>query len=406
MNKTLLGLSLLLLGAACSQRELPQQYTNTGPFLLEKHIIPEVVNPGRVYPVSIKLTGGAMVDSVRLEVLSSARALLTTYWLFDDGGRLFDDGDQVAFDGYFSQNILWTSDSPVAEELIWRFEAGAPEGQIVEPLEVSVSSQKNSTPVLLEVNAPDTLRSGFEGMIKFLAQATDSNGVSDIDRVKCAASQGGSAAFEVSLRQESEPGVFEFALDYRFAVAKKGPYDLNFQAIDRSGALSNMVSRSLFIENRAPQLSDFVYADSIDLPDAGMMTAFLITVRVQDDQSAADIKSVKLDWEKPDNTFSKNSPFTLYDNGLPWNEDFTGWDDGWRGDQTAADGVYSITGIFDPTQPLGDYQLTFYAEDFAGNISERITRIVTLYPKTAGLSKKDPTLIITRAVKPQPFEGN
>jgi hypothetical protein len=406
MNKALLGLSLLLLGVACSQRELPQQVTNTGPFLLEKHIIPEVVNPGRVYPVSVKLTGGAMVDSVRLEVLSSARALLTTFWLFDDGERMFDDGDLVAFDGYFSQNILWTSDSQAAQELIWRFEATTRDGQTVEPMEVTVSSQKNSTPVLLTVDVPDTLHSGFEGTIKFLAQATDSNGVSDIDRVKCAASQGGSATFEVSLRQENEPGVFEFALDSRFAIAKKGAYDLNFQAVDRSGALSNMVSRSLFIENRAPQLSDFVYADSIDLPDAGMMTAFLITVRVQDDQSAADIKSVKLDWEKPDGTFSKNSPFTLCDNGLPWNEDFTGWDDGWRGDQTADDGIYSITGIFDPTQPLGDYKLTFYAEDFAGNISERITRIVSLYPKSAGLSKKDPTLILTRAVKPNLFEGN
>jgi hypothetical protein len=407
MKKTLLGLSLLLLGAACSQRELPQQNTNTGPFLLEKHIIPEVVNPGRVYPVSVRLIGGAMVDSVRLDALSFSRTPLRTYWLFDDGGTLHaDSGDQVAFDGYFSQNILWTSDSQAAEELIWRFEATTREGKTVEPMEVNVSSQKNSAPVLISVDIPDTLHSGFEGVIKFRAQADDSNGVVDIDQVKCSASQSGVAAFELSLPPENEPGVFEFALDNSFAVAKKGLYDLNFQAIDRSGALSSSVGRSLSIENRAPRLSDFMHADSVALPDAGMMTAFLITVRVQDDQSAADIKSVMLEWKKPDGTFSKNSPFTLYDNGLPWNEDFTGWDDGWRGDATAGDGVYSITGIFDPNQPLGDYQLTFYAEDFAGNFSDHVTRIVTLYPKAAGLFKTNPALQITRAAERQPFEGN
>lgn len=407
MNKVLMALSILLLGASCSQRELPQQYSATRSFLLEKHIIPAVVNPGRTYPVSVRLTGEILADSVRLDVLSSSRALMATFWLFDDGGALHaDSGDQVAFDGYFSNNILWTSASQAAEELIWRFEAATREGQTVEPMEVTVSSRKNSAPVLMSINLPDTLRSGFEGTIMLLAAAADSNGNADIEKVKCSAYQSEALAFEIFLNRENEPDVFGIALDYTFAVAKKGQYDLKFQAVDRSGAVSNMISRSLFIENRPPQLSEFVFADSVQLPEVGMMTAFLITVRVQDDQSAADIKSVKLDWKKPDGTFSKNSPFTLYDNGLPWNEDFAGWDDGWRGDQTTADGVYSITGIFDPNQPLGDYQLTFYAEDFAGNFSERITRIVTLYPKAAALHKKTPALYITRAARQNPFEGN
>ena len=111
------------------------------------------------------------------------------------------------------------------------------------------------------------------------------------------------------------------------------------------------------------------------------MVAFLITVRIDDDQTLLDVNDVKLEWKKPDGTYSLNSPFDLYDNGLPWNEDFTGWDDGWRGDENAGDGIYSITGIFDPNQPLGDYELTFYARDFSGNTSERITRIITLYPR-------------------------
>lgn len=392
--------ALVLLLAACT-RELPQTPANDGPFALEKHIIPTVVNPGKSHQVSVRMLGGAEVDSVKLTVLSPSSAVLAVFGLFDDGGaQHHGSGDQVAFDGYFSRNILWTG-SDQAAELIWRFEAVTRQGVIVPPLEATVVSQKNSAPVLLSVEAPDTLRSGFVGTIKLTAVAVDSNGADDLAMVKCAAYQGGILAFEMVLNRENDR--FAFALDYTFAVAKRGLFDFKYQAIDRSGVLSNEINRLLFIENQPPQLSEFSHADSVQVPEAGKMVAFLITVRVEDEQSAADIKSVKLEWKKPDGTFSKNSPFALYDNGLPWNEDFSGWDDGWRGDKVAGDGVYSITGIFDPNQPLGDYELTFYAEDFAGNVSARVTRIITLYPKPAGLSKSRPTF---RLVAHHPFEGN
>lgn len=365
----------------CSQRDLPQENSNDGPMSIEKHVLPEVVNPGQTYYVSVHLLGGSGADSIRMDVYKKGESTpFTSFGLFDDGGYLHpEDGDNVAFDGYFSQNIVWTVVGDQSN-YIWQFEATDSEGRVSEPLQAEVSSRRNSAPVLLSVEVPDSLPSGFDGNMFFRAQVSDSNGTDDIDKVLFEAYKADVLNFKNELDTESD-GAYIFTMDKYFAIGKKGAYDLRFQAIDKSGDVSNIISKNVVIGNKPPRFLDFIHADSVQIPAAGNMVAFLIAARLDDDQSLLDITEVKLEWKKPDGTYSKNSPFDLYDNGLPWNEDFTGWDDGWRGDETADDGIYSITGIFDPDQPLGDYELTFYARDFAGNTSERITRIVTLYPR-------------------------
>lgn len=378
--KKLWLLAIPLLLWACSQRELPQEASHDGPMSIEKHIVPQVVNPGQTYYVSVHLVGGTDVDSVRLDIYRAGDSSpLASFGLFDDGGNIHpEDGDQVAFDGYFSQNIVWTSLGDVSK-YTWTFEATDSESRSAEPLTVEVASFLNSAPVLLDVQVPDSLPSGFEGELMFRAQVSDSNGLADIDKVVYEAYQEDVSNFQVDLEPESN-GVYVSKMDKQFAIGKRGNYELRFKAIDKSGVTSNIITKNVIIANDPPQFLDFIHADSVQIPQAGNMVAFLIAARLDDDQSLLDITEVKLEWKKPDGTFSQNSPFDLYDNGLPWNNDFTGWDDGWRGDETAGDGIYSITGIFDPNQPLGDYELTFYARDFSGNNSERITRIVTLYP--------------------------
>ncbi|MBN1465040.1 hypothetical protein JXA02_04715 [candidate division KSB1 bacterium] len=374
----LLIIPLSLLGY-CS-RELPQQNTVAGLMTIQKHILPEVVNPGATSFVSVLLANGT-ADSVRLEIFrQSETSPFASYGLFDDGGNIHpDDGDQVAYDGYFSQNILWPGEGG-ASIYRWRFVATDVSGQVSEPLEATVASRKNSPPVLLAVQAPDSLPSGFAGELQFVAHVSDSNGTEDIATVKYAAYQENALNFEGSLEYVSD-GVYVAKMNRLFAIGKKGAYDLQFKAYDKSGGQSEIISKQVTIGNAAPQLLDFVHADSVQLPEEGKMVAFLITVRLDDDQTLADVKEVKLEWKKPDGTYSLNSPFDLYDNGLPWNDDFQGWDNGWRGDEKAGDGIYSITGIFDPAQPLGNYELTFYARDFAGNSSERITRVIALHPR-------------------------
>ncbi|MBN1559766.1 hypothetical protein JW998_05920 [candidate division KSB1 bacterium] len=369
---------LLLIG--CLSRELPQQNTFTGPMTIQKHILPEVVNPGTTYFVSVLLSG-ASADSVKLDVFrQSDSSPFVSYGLFDDGGNIHShDGDQVAYDGYFSQNIVWTGEAGISLYR-WRFTASDDNGRDSEPLEITVTSRRNSPPVLLAVQAPDSLPSGFEGELQFVAHVTDSNGTGDIAKVMYAAYKENMLNFADSLEFAND-GVYVARMDKLFAIGKKGAYDLRFVAYDRSGGESEIVSKRVTIGNDAPQLLDFVHADSVQQPEEGKMVAFLITVRVDDDQTLLDVNEVKLEWKKPDGSYSLNSPFDLYDNGLPWNEDFNGWDDGWRGDENAGDGIYSITGIFDPAQPLGLYELTFYARDFVGNSSERVTRMITLYPR-------------------------
>ena len=381
--KKRIALLIGVLLVACSERELPQQNTEGDALSLEIVVAPSVVNPGGAYLVTVRLTGGADVDSVRMEVTSPDDArLLATFWLYDDGGAVHpNDGDQVAFDGYFSQRILWAVDIGSLKKVAWRFQATDIDGETSEPVERMVSARENAAPVLLKVEIPDSLPSGFDGEIEFRVQVADSNGSDDIARVTYSAYQNDALNFQVILDSTDTPGVYVQKMDHKFAAGKKGVYILKFKAIDKSGAVSEVVDKHIAIGNNAPQLLDFVHADSLQQPEEGKMVAFLITVLIEDDQSLLDVSNAKLEWKKPDSTYSKNSPFDLYDNGLPWNQDFEGWDDGWRGDENVGDGVYSIPGIFDPAQPLGDYELTFYADDFAGNKSERITRIVTLYPR-------------------------
>jgi hypothetical protein len=382
MKKLIVPLFCVLL-AACSERELPQQNTDSDPLSLEVIAAPSVVNPGGLYQVSVRIQGGSDVDSVLLEVISPDDGpLLETFGLFDDGGAVnTDDGDQVAFDGIFSQQILWAVDTGSLQKTVWRFQATDSEGTSSEPVERSVDARENAAPVLLKVETPDSLPSGFEGEMEFKVEVADSNGSDDIAKVMYAAYQNNALNFEMTLESTDVAGVYVQKMDRLFAAGKKGIYNLQFKAVDNSGAESEIVEKQVNFGNNAPRLLDFVHADSVQQPEDGLIVAFLTTVLVEDDQSLIDVMNVKMDWKKPDGTFSSNSPFELFDNGLPWNQDFEGWDDGWRGDENIGDGVYSITGIFDPSQPIGDYELTFYVNDFAGNQSERITRIVTFYPR-------------------------
>lgn len=374
--------SLILL-MSCEQRDLPQQNSYSEQLTLEKYIIPTIVNPGRTYLTSVKVIGGQQVDSVRLDIFKNSQSQsLSTFWLYDDGSAIYQqDGDQVAFDRIFTQNILWTAETNT-QKFVWKFQATDDIGNTSEPLVQNISSVKNVAPVLLNVECPDSLDSAFDGQLKFTAQVFDSNGTAiDIDKVYYLAYKDDVLNFQADLQPETTEGIYSQSVDYTFAIGKKGIYEYQFFAKDKSGEQSNMIKKRINIKNNPPVLSNFSHIDSVTIPQEGRMVAFLINVQVDDDQTLSDVKHVKMEWKKPDGSYSLNSPFDLYDNGLPWDEDFEGWDDGWRGDEKADDGIFSITGIFDPAQPLGDYQLTFYAEDYAGNKSERITRIITLLPK-------------------------
>lgn len=371
---------------SCQKRDLPTPPVSDETVTIEASILPRVVNPGKSYVVAAKITGAdpELVEAVVLTVSrASDNEIILQTELYDDGGALHpNDGDVVARDGVFSNRIEWNPPQNSREKYLFQFVPRVPENISAESLVETVTSLANVPPEILLLAVPDSLESGFE-LAQFKAEVSDSNGLEDINTVKYSGLKNGAEVFRGQLSLASEPAsnpdalLFSASFDSSFAIAKKGVYQLVFEAVDGSGAKSNPVTRDILIKNNPPVLHSVTGPSEFERPNNGT-SKFLLTVAVRDEQSLGDVKIVKLIWQKADGTFSANSPFTMYDNGLPFNDDFTGWNDGYRGDVTANDGVYSITALFDQNQPLGNYTLTMVAEDFAGNLGDNLVHIIKL----------------------------
>jgi hypothetical protein len=376
---------------ACDKRELPTEIETASSFTIEKHILPAYINPGKSYSISVKINSESLIEinTITLNIIRLGESTPTiSLILYDDGGATFpDDRDVVAYDGIFTNVLIWDPPSNNREEYNLNFEAQA-SGQNITLVETVVSLD-NVPPRILLIDIAESLVSGFdEELIR--VEAADSNGTDDIDKVQYKGVRNDTLYFEGELNKSpelpptnNEALTFSQAIDSTFAIGKKGEYDIIFEAIDKSNNHSSPQQKSVIIENNAPKLfnvggpAEFERPNNVD-PNKIATDNFLLTTNVNDEQSIADIKSVTLLWQKPDGTYSNNSPFLMFDNGLPFKEDFSGWSVGYRGDLIAGDGIYSITALFDENQPLGDYTLTMYAEDFAGNKSAEIIHIIKL----------------------------
>ncbi|MDZ7725107.1 MAG: hypothetical protein U5R06_20395 [candidate division KSB1 bacterium] len=374
---------LLIFAAGCSKRELPQTPTYGAPELAVQ-TAPKVLSPGKTYRVEVTVESDNQVDSVALSMRDKNGSVLYTWYLFDDGGALHpDDGDVAAFDGVFTQRIHYNTASGDDQELVWHFTAGDEKDQQSEPVEWSLVglANPNTPPVITRIEAPEELPSGFSGSRFITVSVTDSNGLQDLQGVSYTAHLNDTKIFENRIDRSTSPGEFEQQITAEFASGRKtGDYEFIFRARDVSGAVSEPVSRSISIYNDPPILGEPAHVDSVLRPEQGFRKTFLITVPVTDDQGLSDVRRVWMKWRKADGSFPSSGPyFDLFDNGLPWQEDFADWDQGARGDETADDGVYSIMGTFDAQQPPGEYTFTFYALDFAGNESDSTTTHLLLY---------------------------
>jgi len=376
MKKLLLMLPFFFL-AACGD-DNGTTPTKSNPPVVEIQNVPEIINPGKTYKVSVRVQSEQMVEFVQLQVL--ADDVWFTAELYDDGGSLHDDGDVIARDGIFTQNVTIPSTAIAADNVIFSFTATDDADQTSESAQQTVEyNAGNIAPIVTVVEAPELLASGFDGELVFRAEVSDENGLEDIARVEYQAYLGDLLSFTMEMTQQS-PGVYTHTVDSAFAIGISGDFVYHFYAIDKSGDKSNEVTKSVTIENKAPRVLEVVHSDSVKRPPLNSRVGLLVQVLMNDDQSLEDIVAVKMDWKKPDGTFSGNSPFDLYDNGLPLDaENLSGWDQGYRGDLEAGDGIYSITAMFDDDDEFGEYELTFYATDFAGNTSEKMTTQIILY---------------------------
>ncbi len=373
-------LLLFTLIISCAESKLPIVPEDTSLPVIEKQIVPEFINPDKIYTISVKVTSPQTVDYITLSIhKEESESVLAEYKLYDDGAAVHvNDGDMIALDGLFTQIVKWETDDDTQQNIAFEFTAYKDYKEIGEQLRVTVISQKNLPPEILSIEIPDTLKSGFAGELEFIASVNDSNGLQDVKTVMFKGKINNDVYFQGYLSATAEAGTFSRTVDNSFAIGKKGLYDLDFEAVDQSNRKSLPYPEEIYIENNAPELYDVQAPTEYIRPAGDVIEFFLVTIKAKDEQTIKDIKYVKMSWKKADGTYSENSPFDLYDNGLPLLDQLERWDQGYRGDQVANDGIYSIAAAFDNDQPLGDYELTFWAEDLAGNRSESLVYKITL----------------------------
>mgnify|MGYP001190451995 CR=1 FL=1 len=345
--------------------------------------VPAVINPGRSYVLAVAVNGASAGDiaSVSLDILSETTlAKVMSVNLYDDGDKAHPgNGDVIAFDGVYTGRLLWPSAYVGPGNLI--FEFSVPGGSVL-PLKLPVQSLDVHPPEITSLVCPDVLPSGFSGFKTIAVSVADSTGLNDILCVLMSGFQNGVNLFSDTLYDNGADGdltagdgICTLQMDSTYAAGKQGEYDLRFHALDKAGLSSAMVSKKMVINNSAPAIVKVTMAQQVDRPASGTVT-FLIEAQVSDPQGGRDIKWVRLSWKKPDNSYPSASPYQMYDNGLAF--DLSKWDYGYRGDVAANDGVYSIRGVFDSGNLLGEYTLGFQAEDLVGNRTTEIFYKVTL----------------------------
>lgn len=372
---------------ACSERELPQQTTETPDPEIRIHQVPQSINPGESFFVSVRVLNHETVDLVQLSVYESGASDPShVFSLYDDGGAEHpEDGDIVAFDGYYSQTILWQPAKSEETEYTFSFQPISQDATPGSSVKAKILSIQKSRPQVLDIQSPALLTSGFDGTVLISARVYDSSGVENLRNVWFEGSREGVVHFTVALNDSGKNGdqsaddqIYSIALDKSFAAGRQGQYELRFFADNKSGAQSDAKTSLLRIENSAPDIFKVSAPDSVERPNGGQVYYFSIKVTVKDSQTIADIRQVQMKWQKPDGSYPQSGPYSeLFDNGLAFN--INKWNQGYRGDETANDGVYSTTGAFDERQPLGKYTLTFIAYDRVGQASAAWVHSVYLY---------------------------
>ena len=371
--KTLTVFTFLLLIFSCKEEVVPPE--TTPDFAIEGFNVPLRLNVAkpRDYTIAFRVThpeGAAAITDVTVTFLGSDQATqLLQLPLYDDGGFIHDDRDVIAGDGIFTNHFI--SDSLVFPpgDVYMQVRAVDNTQNSIKTDLIDALAILNAAPKVVSATIPDTLYSGSQPLL-FSVAVQDSNDVEDITNVIMRLKRGGNEIASYNLEFQSktaaDSGIYGAFFDSTFAAERDSLYSLEFQAVDFSDDLSEVLSKTIFLENKSPMIFNLAMADSLKLPPTGQVNLTLIEIQTEDPQGLMDMDSVYFNSILPNGQPSSNNPFLLYDNGLPYN---SGGSPEEAGDLVAGDGIYSLTIALQPGTPVGAYTFSFFARDKVGNLT-------------------------------------
>ncbi|MCK4559328.1 MAG: hypothetical protein KAV45_06055 [Calditrichia bacterium] len=313
--------------------------------------------------------------------------------LYDEGSYHYPEaGDVLAGDGVFSNRFQTAdiSESVDQAEYIFRFIAFDMQNHESQIWENLITFGPNSPPVIHQISAPDSLSFQNENTI-FSITVSDSDGIEDIAQAyfESKSLNRGFTLYEQELYNDGDfenhgdllagDSIFSTRILPEFLAGKKGQYDLIFHVEDTNEEQNMAEAKHLiYIENFKSEFVAFDIPDVILIPPgSGEINRELITAEVSDPEGLADIDSVYFFSLKPDSSLANNGqPFIMVDNGLPYNPGGNLWIE--TGDETAGDGIYSLSIFADNTSLPGVYTFSFFIRDKAGNLTGPVKKTLQL----------------------------
>lgn len=317
--------------------------------------------------------GNADLKNIAVQVLDQSSNIVFNDSLYDDGG-LNGSGDIIAGDGVFRNRYLPEDISSSPGTFTFNFVVEDIGGNDAGPLQQDVIFAFNAAPDVSELQGPDTLRSGSQGVITI--KASDPDGNSDIKNVELDLLKNGLSVLGAPLFLADDgntqingdiiagDGVYSFKLDSAFAAAKTGDYILQLSARDKSDVLSAGLKQAIYLENKKGRILAISMPDTVTRP-----ANILIQIKVYEPQGLGDIQRVYCELQASDGVFIGDGQgghlkINLFDDGDAG---------GSHGDGKAGDGIYSVILSVGSTNVADTYTFYFYMLDKINNLSDALT---------------------------------
>ena len=162
----------------------------------------------------------------------------------------------------------------------------------------------------------------------------------------------------------------QLTLDNSIDSSATGLVYLNVQAYYKGNQVA--LEDSFQLGNIRPIIVQVTFPDTMTRPPDPYILVDTIKVEIFDANGVSDIQTCYMMFQKPDLSYSNNgNPILLYDDGII-NQNMFLWD------EFASDGIFSRLITIGSDNPIGIYNVYFYAKDFFGEDAEVVMKTVVV----------------------------